>query len=147
MNSPEIQLVTQLTFIHNEFERYMRESMKSARLDITHVRFGILHQIKETGSLNQQALADWNNISPQAVHRHLRVLEEKGYLVKKDNKEDGRSHIILLTQSGESLITKSQQILVSAVKDFFKPLEEEEIFLIIKLLSKVKAFDTTLYCK
>ncbi|MFT7328027.1 MAG: DNA-binding MarR family transcriptional regulator [Crocinitomicaceae bacterium] len=146
MESSQIQLVTQMTFIQNEFERYMRKKMKNKNIEITRVRFGILHQINQTGSLHQQLLADWNNITPQAVHRHVKLLEESGYLKKKPGR-DARSYEISLTPSGKKLISESEKILVTAVKEFFKNLSIQEVETITKLLSKVKTFDISGYCK
>lgn len=147
MKSPQIQLVTQLTYIQNEFERHMREHMASAGIKITRVRFGILYQIKETGSLNQQELADWNNITPQAVHRHMKFLQKQGYLTRTEHADDRRSYNITLTSSGKKLINDSEQILVMAVKDFFGDLSEKEVQTITKLLLKVRTFNTEKYNK
>ena len=136
-----IQLISSISFIHTKLEKYIESSIDNAGLDITKTRAMILSQIRFKGRVNQKTIADLNNISPQAVHRHINILEDKKYIIRRICKKDTREQNFILTNTGKVLIDKSQKVFIRSIKDFFKDLDEGEINTLIKILSKVKDFN------
>lgn len=137
MKSSQVQFAKVLDKLHTDFEKYMRIRIKEAGLPITRVRFGILYHIKETGELNQQALADWHNITPQAIHRYIKDLEQKKYIKRNIDTDDTRSYRVSLTSSGKKILTQSEQIITSAVKEFYSELTTKEIEGVTNILTKI----------
>ena len=136
-----IKLVAQINLVQTKLERHIQTAIKNENLDITKTRAMILNQIRFKGSVNQKNIADLNNISPQAIHRHIKILEEKKYIIRKKSKKDTREQNFELTKSGTILIKKAQKIFITSIKEFFKDLSKSERTSLVKLLSKVENFD------
>ena len=138
---PYIKLVAQMNLVQTKFDRYIEMAIKNEGLDITKTRAMILNQIRFKGSVNQRTIADLNNISPQAIHRHIKILEEKKYIIRKKSKKDIREQNFILTKSGNILIQKTQKVFMKSVKEFFKNLTKTERKTLITILSKVEKFN------
>lgn len=136
-----IKLVTNINFVHFKLESQIEQSIRNENLDITKTRAMILMQIKLKGAVNQKAIAELNNISPQAVHRHIKILEQKEYIIRKKSKEDIRAQNFSLTNSGRILIKRVQKVFITSVKEFFKNLNNSDRKILIELLVKIEDFN------
>lgn len=55
------------------------------------------------GGLTQRALAEVTLMDKVAVNRACKVLEERGLIARAANQNDGRSHMLELTQDGQAI--------------------------------------------
>lgn len=60
-------------------------------------RYQILTFVKEEDECNQEEIRQFIQIDRSAITRHLKVLEEKGYVTRKRNKDNGREVIVSLS--------------------------------------------------
>ena len=76
-------------------QKLTKEFEKSTGFSLT--RYEILIYLRDNGNSLQTEIADYLDIDPAAVTRHLKILEEKDYVKRKRNKENAREVIVSLT--------------------------------------------------
>lgn len=139
MQSSITQMVSHLGMVDRDFERHVTAIFQiNGYPDMTRVRFAILRSLKMTGKPNQKAISELTGITPQAIHRHMKFLEEKGYVERQKKKSDGRSQDLYITQKGEETLGGAFAIAKEAMKEYFKNLSEAEMKTITQLLQKIK---------
>ena len=60
-------------------------------------RYQILNFVKDQGECNQEEIRQFIQIDRSAITRHLKFLEEKGYVIRKRNKDNARELIVSLS--------------------------------------------------
>lgn len=59
---------------------------------------------------NSNNIARQIGISKQAISKSISSLERRGFVVRRESKEDGRSQVLLLTEKGNKLVAKAAQV-------------------------------------
>ncbi|MCI5050923.1 MAG: MarR family winged helix-turn-helix transcriptional regulator [Candidatus Pacebacteria bacterium] len=138
MESPITKMVMFLGMIDKDLERYVTNHVQgNGYPDMTRIRFAILRNIQMRGEVNQKMIAAMAGVTPQAIHRHIKFLEEKEYLKRKAAK-DARSQEIYLTARGEKTLSSAFILAKEAMEKYFKNISQKEIESIITILKKVK---------
>lgn len=60
--------------------------------------------------VNSNDIARQTGVSKQAISKSISSLEKREFIVRKESKEDGRSHNLLLTEKGKRLVSKAVQV-------------------------------------
>lgn len=69
-------------------------------------RYQILNFVKENDECNQEEIRKFIQIDRSAITRHLKILEEKGYIARKRNKDNAREVIVSLNDFAKSELEK-----------------------------------------
>lgn len=64
-------------------------------------RYEMLQVVKERGVCSQRAIKEEMKIDNAAITRHLKILEEKGYVVRERNAENHREMFVRVTEKAE----------------------------------------------
>ena len=64
-------------------------------------RYEMLQVVKEQGVCSQRAIKEEMKIDNAAITRHLKILEEKGYVVRERNAENHREMFVRVTEKAE----------------------------------------------
>ncbi|BCP59413.1 MarR family transcriptional regulator [Streptococcus suis] len=98
------------------------------QLGISLTRYSILQTLLKDAPLHQLALQERLQIDRAAVTRHLKLLEESGYIIRKRNPDNQREVLVWPTeQAREALIAHHQAIKTSMNQ--ILTVEESEQFL------------------
>jgi DNA-binding MarR family transcriptional regulator len=134
-NSPFVQedlnedtgfLLLQSSRLWDEFHErtlkrhYNLSSMQYAVL--ASVYWCVLHNDKE---ITQTFLAHHTKIDPMTISQVFKVLENKGYILRKTNSEDVRAKSVTLTDEGKSLVQKAILTIANTDAKFFNILGKE----------------------
>ena len=102
-------------------------------------RYELMMLLKETGKCSQKQIQQRLHIDSAAVTRHLKILEEKEYVIRERNKENNREIFVEITG-------KAKMDLESCEKEQDKPqnplyhllssVEEKQLRLLLKKLIK-----------
>ena len=65
--------------------------------------FDVLHAIRKNPGITQAGVCRIVGIDKGAVARQTANLEAKGYLIRKENPNDGRSQLLFATEKAEGL--------------------------------------------
>ncbi|MGO1470159.1 MAG: MarR family winged helix-turn-helix transcriptional regulator [Tissierella sp.] len=69
-------------------------------------RYQILSFVKENDGCNQEEIRKFIQIDRSAITRHLKVLEEKGYVTRERNKDNAREVVVSLSDFAKSELKK-----------------------------------------
>ncbi|EUJ45347.1 MarR family winged helix-turn-helix transcriptional regulator [Listeria riparia] len=76
-----------------------------ATLQMSATKVELLHQISCANEQNQQALQHSLGLDAAAITRHLRKLEEDGFITRQKKAPDRRATFIRLTEQGTNQLT------------------------------------------
>ncbi|NEW63294.1 MarR family transcriptional regulator [Granulicatella sp. zg-ZJ] len=85
-------------------------------------RYEMVMEISQNNGCSQNRLQEHLQIDSAAVTRHLKVLEEKGYVTRKRNPENNREVLVHLTDKARKSIEKChehQTLLQKAIDESF----------------------------
>ena len=100
-------------------------------------RFELLMILKEQGQCTQAELQAALNIDSAAVTRHLKILEEKAYVVRERNPLNQREIVVSVTAAAQTALAtcqKEHQTLESSIN---LGLTEEEVEQLLVILNKL----------
>ncbi|WP_214882913.1 MULTISPECIES: MarR family transcriptional regulator [unclassified Exiguobacterium] len=101
-------------------------------------RYEMLQIVKERGVCSQRVIKEEMKIDNAAITRHLKILEEKGYVVRERNAENHREMFVRVTE-------KAEQDLRDCERDeranhlVLQALSDEEIHHLSGLLQKLNS--------
>ena len=101
-------------------KHYNISSMQYAVL--ASVYWCVLHSDKE---ITQTYLARHTKIDPMTISQVFKVLEKKGYILRKTNSTDIRAKSVTLTDEGETLMKKAVQTIAATDAKFFNILGKD----------------------
>lgn len=118
------------------------ERVLLSEVGISYSQSMILDFIYNHPEISQREVAMERGITPAAVSRHLEVLEELGFIERKDRKENKREHIVIITRRGEDVVSNAEVLLQRAVDNLINDLSLNEMenmdYLLEKLLRRFK---------
>lgn len=86
--------------------------------------------------INSNDIARQVGVSKQAISKSISSLEKRGFIMRKESKEDGRSQILLLTEKGNKLISKAIQVAKELELATLKQLGSKDLSAFKVLLTK-----------
>ena len=99
---------------------------KIAELGIHPSQHHLLMYLAKNGPSTQCSIAQAMEISAATVAVSLKKLEKGKYIEKKTCPQDNRVNFISLTEKGEEVVRKSQELFDETDKEMFQGLTEEE---------------------
>ena len=99
----------------------------------------VAQSTKGGGRLTQRDLTEATLMDKVAVNRACKVLEERGLLTRVDNENDGRSHLLALTEEGEAIHREVMPLAKATERDILAGLDEAEEAALRKMLAKLRA--------
>lgn len=97
-----------------------------------------LMHLAETGPISQQALIEVLGVDPSVMVGILNDLEDRGLAERRRDSADRRRHIVRITRSGTTLLTKVQRALAAVERDLFADLDDEEVARLHDLLGRIR---------
>lgn len=108
---------------------------KKTGLSLT--RYGMLVYLSQQGELSQNELQRYIQIDQGAVTRHLKILEENGYVSRSRNPKNNREVIVRATSLGIATVTQCDQKKTSLLSELFEGFDEEEIIILSNMLFRL----------
>lgn len=117
-------------------QKLTKEFESSTGFSLT--RYEILIYLRDNGDSLQTKIAGYLEIDPAAVTRHLKILEEKGHVERKRNKENGREVIVSLTDYARSELVECEEKQSKNQCELPVPFKQEEIEKLMDLLENIE---------
>ncbi|HEU4963933.1 MAG TPA: MarR family transcriptional regulator [Bacilli bacterium] len=96
----------------------------------------LLHQMTAHGSAGVKALAGEFHLDISTVSRQVSALEQKGYVLRMPDPEDGRANLFQITELGRQELDRSQEERMRRIAQRLKGWTEEERATFGELLQK-----------
>lgn len=90
------------------------------------------------GTMTQRMLTAATVMDKVAVNRAVRVLEERGLIARVPNPEDGRSHLLELTDEGRAIHAEVMPLARATERDLLDSLAPGEEALLRRLLAALR---------
>ena len=91
----------QITKIAREVSKFTVNTMKEEGIGTA--EFDFIHLVRHNPGITQAQVRENLKIDKGAAARRAMRLEEKGYLIRKPNPDDGRSQLLFATDKADSL--------------------------------------------
>jgi DNA-binding MarR family transcriptional regulator len=134
----------------NEFVPYLLSITSNAvsnRISMEYrQRFGlsvpewrVMAVLGDSGPLTQRDLTRMTVMDKVAVNRACKVLEERGLAARQPNAQDGRSHLLELTESGHQIHDEVMPLALEMERRLFSRFTREEVIEFRRLLDRVRS--------
>jgi DNA-binding PadR family transcriptional regulator len=80
---------------------------------------------------------DFYQTTLDGLHYFWSRLEKGGYILRTEDKEDGRNHKVRLTEKGESILKSTRQRFDSVDRTMFEGISEQELQMFCDLVDRM----------
>lgn len=98
----------------------------------------VMAVLGDTGEMTQRELTAFTLMDKVAVNRACKELEERGLVARQPNANDGRSHLLTLTDEGHRMHGEIMPLALEMERRLFSKFNEDEIETFRALLLRVK---------
>lgn len=113
-----------ITKIAREVSKFTVRTLKADGIGTS--EFDFIHAVRKNPGITQAEICKKLGIDKSAVARQASSLESKGYLIRKTNPADGRSHLLFATEKSESLKNSKTHVEAIFYEWLSEPLSENE---------------------
>ena len=124
-----------ITKIAREAGKFTVQMMKEEGIGTA--EFDVIHFIRHNPGVTQKEVRETLKIDKGAAAKRVASLENKGYLIRKPNPEDGRSQLLYATEKAEELKNSKAQIETVFYEFLSEVLLDEEKETFGKILDKL----------
>lgn len=117
-------------------QKLMKEFEKTTGFSLT--RYEILIFLKNKGDSLQSEIIDYIKIDPAAITRHLKILEDKGYVKRRRNVENTREVIVSLTEFSIKELEKCQVKQTETTCELLFPFSQLDIEKLMEVLIEIE---------
>ena len=110
-----------------------------ARFGLKITEWRVMAVLGDAGALTQRALARSTLMDKVAVNRACKVLEDRGLVHRQPNAQDGRSHLLELTEEGRAVHSEIMPMALDIEETIFKVLDEAERDQFRELMARIFA--------
>lgn len=133
--NPDQPLGRFLLILLRAFEaELITEARKAGFRDVTLPDLQILHFVKPEGSLATE-ISVLAGITKQGAGKAVTSLEERGYLIRKPSREDGRAKIVAFTDRGMKLLDHAITVIQRIERRYRQKLGVRDYALVRKSLA------------
>jgi DNA-binding MarR family transcriptional regulator len=97
---------------------------------------GVLRFVGE-GESRATKLAERLGVSAPVLSRHIADLEEQGFVVRRQDPDDGRAQLVALTPSGADKLRHIEEQRTAVLQDYLRDWSEEDAGTTAKTLHKL----------
>ena len=97
-----------ITKIAREVSKFTVQTMKKEGIGTA--EFDFIHLVRHNPGITQTAVRETLQIDKGAAARRAASLENKGYLIRRPNPQDGRSQLLYATEKAENLKNSKAEI-------------------------------------
>ncbi|WP_126172075.1 MarR family winged helix-turn-helix transcriptional regulator [Altericroceibacterium xinjiangense] len=126
----------QLSVTSNAVSGRIAQEYRS-RFGLSVPEWRVMAVLGDAGAVTQRDLTQLTLMDKVAVNRACKVLEERGLAVRQPNALDGRSHLLQLTQEGETMHGEIMPLAVEMEQRLFTNFSADEIATFRSLLGRV----------
>ena len=130
-----------ITKIAREAEKLVLRMLRAEGVGTAEI--DLIHALRHNPGCTQAKLAEILHADKAAIARRTKNLEEKGYLVRRDDPEDRRSQLLYPTAQAEALKSSKAEIEASFYEYLTSVLTEEDAETFAALLDRVYTVSKT----
>ena len=130
-----------ITKIAREAEKLVLVSLREEGVGTAEI--DLIHALRRNSGCTQARLAEILHADKAAIARRTKNLEAKGFLVRKDDPDDGRSKLLYPTEKAEAMKSSKAEIETAFYEYLTSVLTEEQAKIFAELLDKLYSTSKT----
>ena len=130
-----------ITKIAREAEKLVLVSLREEGVGTAEI--DLIHALRHNSGCTQARLAEILHADKAAIARRTKNLEAKGFLVRKDDPDDGRSKLLYPTEMAEAMKSSKAEIENAFYEYLTSVLTEEQAKIFAELLDKLYSTSKT----
>lgn len=120
-----------------KLKQYTALAFKQNDLDLTPEQFLLVDLLWNNGSMSQQRLADMMHKDKNSITKFVDGLEKKQMVRRKQDPNDRRSNLIILTPKAEAMKSQAKEKGISMLDDILTGISDSEIRAFLDTLEKI----------
>ena len=124
-----------ITKIAREVSKFTVRTLRAEGIGAS--EFDVIHAVRKNPGITQAGVCRITGLDKAAVARQTAKLEERGYLIRRDNPADGRSRLLYAADKAEGLKNSKAQIETCFYEWLTEPLNDAEKLELARLLDVV----------
>lgn len=128
---------SKITFLMRVLNNQLNTKFERA-MNMNSSRYELLHYLLDGGLYTQTHLQKLVNIDRAAITRHLKSLEEEGYVTRERNPNNNRENFVQITKKGKQDTIQCQMDTNHFNNELFEDFTEEELKIFLGYLEKMK---------
>ena len=133
--SKEITVELHLTGF--KLKHYLATMLKQEHVPLTPEQFMLIDLLWNQGEMTQQELADQLHKDKNSVTKLVDAIERKGFVIRRQNRNDRRANTLLLTDKAEILKPGAKKKGISILDKMLEGISEEELRTFLTTLRKL----------
>jgi DNA-binding MarR family transcriptional regulator len=110
---------------------------KSENIDLTPEQWTLLSELADGGELSQKELASRTFKDAPTISRIIDLLFNRGYIVRKADRDDRRKFLISLTKQGDIIYQQSAPMILEARSTGWEGLTDDDYVNLNAILTKI----------
>ncbi len=128
----------QLFLLLKNIDRRMTNSFEK-RTGVSLTRYELLFNLYNNGRMTQTELQQSLFIDQAAITRHLKILEEKGYVTRQRNVQNNREVIVDISDEGKKLINNCDLDKNQLITELYTGFSIEEMRLLEQFIHRLNS--------
>ena len=133
--SKEITVEVHLTGC--KLKHYLATMLKQEHVPLTPEQFMLIDLLWNQGEMTQQELADQLHKDKNSVTKLVDAIERKGFVIRRQNRNDRGANTLLLTDKAEILKPGAKKKGISILDKMLEGISEEELRTFLTTLRKL----------
>ena len=131
------EVAVELNLTGCKLKQFIASKLRQMEVPLTPEQFILIDLLWNQGSMSQQQLADQMQKDKNSVTKLVDALERKGFVVRKQNRQDRRSNTLVLTEKAEGLKHGAKQKGISILDEMLIGISEDELRSFLVILHKL----------
>lgn len=131
------EVTVELHLMGCKIKQYIAVMLRKHDIPLTPEQFMLIDLLWNQGEMSQQELADQLQKDKNSVTKLVDALERKGFVMRRQNKNDRRSNTLILTDKAEHLKPQAKEKGISILDRMLMNIPEDELRCFLKTLKKL----------
>lgn len=131
------EIAVELNLTGCKLKQFLASKLKHMGVPLTPEQFMLIDLLWNHGEMSQQQLADMMHKDKNSVTKLVDAIERKGFVVRRQNKNDRRSNTLVLTEKANQLKPGAKQKGISILDQMLEGINENELRMFLETLRKL----------
>jgi DNA-binding MarR family transcriptional regulator len=131
------EIAVELNLTGCKLKQFLASKLRKTGVPLTPEQFMLIDLLWNQGEMTQQQLADQLQKDKNSVTKLVDAIERKGFVIRRQNRNDRRANTLLLTDKAEILKPGAKKKGISILDKMLEGISEEELRTFLTTLRKL----------
>ena len=133
------EIAVELNLTGCKLKQFIAAKLRQMDVPLTPEQFMLIDLLWNHGEMTQQQLADLMQKDKNSVTKLVDAIERKGFVVRRQNRNDRRANTLVLTENANLLKPGAKQKGISILDQMLDGISEDELRAFLGTLHKLNA--------